>query len=185
MSNKYSLCIRNIFGVCLTGNGNNETFRKKYGEHFISFELETILINCVGFLFAHDVIYDLNNSGQYLYDLACELYSEGEYSYRNALNLTENDMPDNYDDMISRLYHYLKVLYKKEEFSFENEKRIIIDEGIINNGVVYSYVGENYYYTQHICKHQYARHVERKKFNGKDIYALKLDSFSNINLKKN
>ncbi len=180
ISGKYELYDNMLYGACITTDGENEIFQKKYGKYHISFDLESIKRKNTDFLLIYDVVYSLKNIEQYVYDLSSALYIRGEYQTRLALELSDKDLPDNFEDMLSRLFYYMKVLYKMPKFEFEHETRIVVDANKIKRGVTESFVGDGYHYTHNILKMVYEKHLIEED----DKYILLLDSFPNINIKK-
>lgn len=170
-----------LYGACLTRDGNNIKFKNKYGEYYILFDLDAIKKKNTDFLLIYDVTYSLDNIEQYVYNLASDLYVKGEYQTRWALELSENELPDNYEDMMSRLFYYMKVLCKMAKFEFEHETRIVVDANKIKKGVTEEFSGDGYHYTNNILEMIYGRHLK----NDGDKYILLLDSFMGINLKAN
>lgn len=181
INDKYKFYENKLYGACITIDGNNEQFRDKYGKYHIDFDLEAVKKKNTDFLMIYDVVYSLEGIEQYVYDLSKILYLKGEYQTRYALELSDKDLPDNYEDMVSRLFYYMKVLYKLPEFEFEHETRIVVDANKLNTGVTESFVGEGYHYTHNILKMIYGTHLEEHK----DKYILLLGSFPEINLKNN
>lgn len=181
LNKKYYLNDELIYGCCLTQEPVNKKFKRKYGENYVSFNLDAILRCNVGYLFVYKTFYSLKNIDQYVYDLLAILYYEGEYATRIALELTEENFPDNYEDMLSRCFYFLKALYKPKKFKFENETRILLDKHKIKTGVVESFVGSNYCYTHNIFEMQYNNHISIFE----DKCVLHLDSFEDINLSTN
>lgn len=100
---------------------------------------------------------------------------------RHALNLSVTELSNDYLYMLSRLYSFLKLLYKPSSFSFEKETRIILDKNKISNNIVEEFDSDKYYYVHGLLKKEYE---ERIIFDN-NKFILKLDSFNNINLKMN
>lgn len=170
LNNNYNLKEDSIFGVCLTENPVSKEFNLKYGYEYINIELDNI--KKYSFLNIRNVIYSLNNIEQYFYDLTSDLYVNGEYQTRLALELTEEQMPDNYDDIFTRSYYYLKVLYKKEKYKFENEIRVFFDETKIKSSKLEEFNGSNYHYTHNLNYDEFNKCISKIDDNH---YALNLD----------
>lgn len=181
INSKYLLDENEIFGCCLTSSPVSKKFQKKYGSSNISFNLDAIKRANTGFLFIYNVFYSLKKVDQYVYDLFANLYEEGEAFTRFALDLSEKDMPDNFDNIFTRGFYYLKALYKPRKFRFENETRIFVDLKKIKSQEVESFSGQGYCYTHNILESQYLSHLGVCS----DKCILFLDSFRDLSLDYN
>lgn len=176
ISEKYYLIEKNIYGTCFIYKKPNSKFITKYGNKHLNFELNNLKKHNSGFVFVEKVIYSLKHVEQYIYDLTLELYMQGEAFTRYALDLKKEDLPDNYEDIFSRTFYYLKVLYKKKKFSFENEIRVFLDSTKIDSGILESFDGADYHYTNNINTIDFNKYVCKIDDNH---FALKID---NLNL---
>lgn len=178
LNKTYYLDDEMIYGCCLTTEPINNKFKRKYGKYYVSLNLNSILRSNEGYLFVYKTFYSLKKIDQFIYELFAKLYFDGEYTTRYALELTEDSFPDNYENMLSRCYYFLKALYKPKKFKFENETRIILDMYKLNTGVVESFVGRGFCYTHNILEIQYNKHISILE----DKCILHLDTFRDINL---
>ena len=180
INKKYIFYSKNLYGVCITTDGTNKKFKEKYPDKYISFELDSIRRKNAGFLFIYDVVYKLTDIEQYVYDLAYILYINGEHQARHALELSEETLPDNFEDMFSRLFYYMKVLYKLSDFSFEKETRIFVDGGKLEKEEAEVFSGDGYCFTHDTPKIIYEKHIVESD----NKYIMLLDSFPELELEK-
>ena len=157
LNNSYKLYDDFIYGTCLTTNPQSERFKEKYGNDFLEFDLNVIKRFNSGYLFAFNVVYKLKDIEQYIYDLASQLYINGEYLTRCALDLTEDNLPDNYENIYNRLFYYLKVLYKKESYEFEKEIRVFIDLKRIQNKEIEVFGN----FTHDLNEYEYEKYIKQ------------------------
>ncbi len=170
-----------IYSASFTKNGINRKFKRKYGEFYISIDLDPIYRKNSGYLIIHDVCYSLKKIDQYLYDLAKDLYITHELSIRK-FGVDEETMPDDYNKMISRLFYFFKLLYKPKKFKYECETRIIFNTEILEIGINDEYSGKGFYCTDLFSK-DLVKHICFDDKN--DRYILLLNSYENIDLKCN